>query len=146
MNMKNNMNIEKKCLKCKWEYEHKWIGWKEEKKSIHLCRRMPEIIYGRLKTHTHPTVTENTVSCGEFQPKRHTKPIPQSTNEEKITKALTEAITIIYLQDNSDYLSSLWEIVKILATPEQYELSKDPKKLMEQLNEEQKDLFSENND
>jgi hypothetical protein len=56
------------------------------------------------------------------------------TDKEKIRQALIQAGTIIYLEDSADYLSGLWEVIKVLATSEQLELAdKDIRELIDQL-------------
>jgi len=44
---------------------------------------------------------------------------------ENTMEALGEAVSVIYLNDSSDYLSSLWEIVELLGGDEAVELLQD---------------------
>ncbi len=53
------------------------------------------------------------------------------------TEALRTAVNYLWLGDNSEFYNSLWDIVEILATPEQYELSReDLQELLIQLDKE----------
>ena len=57
-------------------------------------------------------------------------------NDPKI-EALRVAVNYLWLDDNSDFYNSLWDIIKILATPEQFELaSEDLQELLIQLDKQ----------
>lgn len=43
-------------------------------------------------------------------------------NEEKIKKALSEAVSVLYFDDSSDYETSLWRIVMLLGGEEAVKL------------------------